>query len=252
MLCLRVKAPFAAFRTFTAGSYRPTAPFITPSAAYGLVLNVAGIESRFDDGRAPMTLTRLGLPRVQIALGAVSSPHGAASFPETQSIYQQLHNYPVGTTGQDHADACKGAKYNIQPVRREFLSGLDAYICLRENADLQEQVREGLRTGARWAPDGQYRYGIPFLGDNNFMIDVLKEEPSPGRAHWYRRLTKDDSGLSDRQCRLTVWIARDDMSQTQAFLYAPLKDPVAEIPESAWTTLEPPSESQASKKRSKK
>jgi CRISPR-associated protein Cas5t len=41
-----MEAPFAAFRTFTAGSYRPTAEFITPSAAYGLLLNVAGIEMR--------------------------------------------------------------------------------------------------------------------------------------------------------------------------------------------------------------
>ena len=30
MLRLRVRAPFAALRTFTAGAYRPTAPFITP------------------------------------------------------------------------------------------------------------------------------------------------------------------------------------------------------------------------------
>jgi CRISPR-associated protein Cas5t len=245
MLCLRVKAPFATFRTFTAGSYRPTAPFITPSAAYGLALNVAGIESRFDDGRTPMTLTRLGLPRVQIALGAIT-------FPEAQSIYQQLHNYPVGTTGQEHAAACKGAKYNIQPVRREFLSGLDGYICLRENAELEERMREGLQEGGRWAPGGHDRYGIPFLGDNNFMIDVLKEEPLPGRAHWYRRLAKDDSGLSDRQCRLTVWINRGDMSQTQAFLYAPLKDAVLEIPESAWTLLDPPAEAHAPKKVNKR
>lgn len=245
MLCLRVKAPFAAFRVFTAGAYRPTAPFITPSAAYGLALNVAGIETRFDDGRTPMTLTRLGLPRVQIALGAIS-------FPEVQSVYQQLHNYPVGTTGQEHADACKGAKYNIQPVRREFLSGLDAYICLRENAALEEQVRGALREGGRWCPGRNYRYGIPFLGDNNFMIDILKEEPLPGRAHWYRRLAKEDSGLSDRQCRLTVWINRSDMSQTQAFLYAPLKDAVSEIPESAWTLLDPPTEAQATKSMNKR
>ena len=32
-------------RTFTAGWYRPTATFLTPSAAYGLLLNLAGIES---------------------------------------------------------------------------------------------------------------------------------------------------------------------------------------------------------------
>lgn len=245
MLCLRVKAPFATFRTFTAGSYRPTATFITPSAAYGLVLNVAGIESRFDDGRTPMTLTRLGLPRVQIALGAIT-------FPEVQSIYQQLHNYPVGTTGQEHAAACKGAKYNIQPVRREFLSGLNAYICLRENAALEEQVRVGLQEGGRWAPGGHFRYGIPFLGDNNFMVDILREEPSPGLAHWYSRLTKGDSGLTDRQCRLTVWINRSDMSQTQALLYAPLKDAALEIPESAWTLLDPPAEAQATKNVNKR
>ena len=42
MLCLYVQAPFAACRTFTAGWYRPTATFLTPSAAYGLILNVAG------------------------------------------------------------------------------------------------------------------------------------------------------------------------------------------------------------------
>ena len=35
MLALYVEAPFAAFRTFTAGWYRPTAAFLTPSAAYG-------------------------------------------------------------------------------------------------------------------------------------------------------------------------------------------------------------------------
>ena len=51
MMRLRIRAPFAAFRHFTAGSYRPTAPFITPSAAYGLLLNLAGVETRFDDGK---------------------------------------------------------------------------------------------------------------------------------------------------------------------------------------------------------
>ncbi|OQW34298.1 MAG: hypothetical protein A4E19_02225 [Nitrospira sp. SG-bin1] len=245
MLCLHVKAPFAAFRTFTAGSYRPTAPFITPSAAYGLVLNIAGIESRLDDGRAPMTLTKRGLPKVQIALGAIA-------FPEVQSIYQQLHNYPVGATGEEHAESCKGSKYNIQPVRREFLSGLDAYICLRGNAELEEQVRVGLREGGQWASNGLFRYGIPFLGDNNFMIDVLKEENSLGLACWYRRVTREDDDLSDRRCRLTVWIDRADMAQTQSLLYAPLNTPASEIPESAWTALDPPAQVVVSKKENKR
>ena len=83
----------------------------------------------------------------------------------------------------------KERKYNIQPVQREFLSGLDAYLCLRGNESLEEQVREGLRQGGRSLCEGRARYGIPFLGDNNFMIDVLREEPILGPAFWYRRLT---------------------------------------------------------------
>jgi CRISPR-associated protein Cas5t len=233
MLHLRLKAPFGTFRTFTAGSYRPTAPFITPSAAYGLILNISGIESRYDDGHAAMTLMKFDLPQVEIALGAIS-------FPETQSVYQQLHNYPVGATGKDRAKETKGAKYNIQPVRREFLSGIDAYVCVRGNDQLEVQVKDGLRHGLRSLCEGRPRYGIPFLGDNNFMIDVLREEHVLGPAFWYRRLTGELGPITGR-CRLTAWIDRADMTRTVSYLYAPTKGIVAAIPEDAWTLITPPS-----------
>ena len=244
MLHLRLKAPFGAFRTFTAGSYRPTAPFVTPSAAYGLILNVAGIESRHDVGQAAMTLMKSGLPQVEIALGAIT-------FPETQSIYQQLHNYPVGATGKDRAAETKGGKYNIQPVQREFLSGLDAYLCLRGNESLEEQVRQGLRHGARSLCEGRPRYGIPFLGDNNFMIDVLREEPVLGPAFWYRRLTGELGPVMGR-CRLTAWIDRTDMTRTVTYLYAPTSDGVTAIPEEAWTLIAPPAENPGSGRQGRK
>lgn len=244
MLCLRVKAPFAAFRTFTAGSYRPTAPFITPSAAYGLILNIAGIESRYDDGHSPMTLMKPDLPTVEIALGAIT-------LPEVQSIYQQLHNYPVGATGKERAEDTKGTKYNIQPARREFLSGLDSYISLRGNDGLERDVKEGLRVGTGWVSEGRPRYGIPFLGDNNFMIDVLREEPSPGPAYWYRHLDEKIGPVTGR-CRLTVWIDRADMTHTVAHLYAPTKDVTSIIPEEAWTLVAPPSETSPSGRKGRK
>ena len=53
-----LQAKFAAFRPFVSGSFRPTAGFITPTAAYGLLLNIAGIEMRHDDGQSVMTLIR--------------------------------------------------------------------------------------------------------------------------------------------------------------------------------------------------
>lgn len=245
MLCLRVKAPFATFRTFTAGSYRPTAAFITPSAAYGLILNIAGIESRYDDGHSPMTQTKPDLPKVEMALGAIT-------LPEVQSIYQQLHNYPVGATGKERAEDTKGAKYNIQPVRREFLSDLDSYMCLRGNDGLEEQLRPGLREGAKWLTEGRPRYGIPFLGDSNFLIDVLREESSPMPAFWYQRLnTKDTFPIAGR-CRLTVWIDRADMTRTITYLYAPTKEAVSFIPEESWTLIAPPSETPTSNRTRRK
>src|SRR3954447_3676048 len=105
MLCLYVQAPFAACRTFTAGWYRPTATFLTPSAAYGLILNVAGIESRLREedaehgGRAPATLMQVGLPQVNLALGVPvvryrcgreSTVPPEERYPVVQTIYQQL------------------------------------------------------------------------------------------------------------------------------------------------------------------
>ncbi len=139
MLALYVEAPFAAFRTFTAGWYRPTATFLTPSAAYGLVLNLAGIESRLregeysHDGKTPTTLTKTGLPTVEMAIGVpefiirrgqVIPFELKNPFPRVQTVFQQLHNYPVGTSGAERAESTKGSKYNIAPVRREYLSGL--------------------------------------------------------------------------------------------------------------------------------
>jgi len=234
MLRLRVKAPFAAFRTFTAGTFRPTAPFLTPSAAYGLLLNIAGIESRYDDGKSVMTLMRSDLPVAEIAIGAIV-------FPERQSIFQQLHNYPVGSSGKDHAALCRGAKYNIQPVRREFLASLDAAVCLRGNDQLEAQVRAGIRDGTRTSVDGRPRYGVPFLGDNSFMIDTLREEPADQTpAYWFRRLARDETAPGRCLTRLTAWIDRADMSRTVAHLYAPIEDPQPQPPEEAWTLIQPP------------
>ena len=111
MLVLRLQAQFAAFRTFTAGWYRPTAGFLTPSAAYGLALNLAGEETRRDDGISAMTVTRFGLPPARIAIGA-DPDH---PLPTVQALFQQLHNYPVGASGKERKDDAKGSKYTTPP-----------------------------------------------------------------------------------------------------------------------------------------
>jgi CRISPR-associated protein Cas5t len=246
MLCIYLEAPFAVCRTFTAGWYRPTATFLTPSAAYGLLLNVAGIESRLreeepgHDGRTPASLTRPGLPEVKLALGAPFEGD-QPSLPRTQTIYQQLHNYPVGKSAGMPAEWSHGNKNNITPVRREVLSNLRAFLCVDSNAALEERIRRGLAGELNSA-----RYGLPFLGDNQLLPDRLEVLPWPlperhARVSWYERVTEQGlDGPRPNTTRLTIWIDRTDLSRTTSALFAPRPQPSPEPPPSAWVEIVPP------------
>jgi CRISPR-associated protein Cas5t len=253
MFILHVQAAFAAFRTLTAGSYRESAPFITPSAAYGLLLNTAGIDSRFEDGVSAMTRMRGGLPPVAIAVGMLSEP-------EVCSLYQQLHSYPPGEgnkvvapeTGRKVGERelglarTKYGKWRVTPVRRELLCGIDGYIAIQENDQFETEIRDGLAAGvSRPRPDGRPRYGVPFLGDNNLLIDRLTVlKPGEQRAaRWYCLLHKLPTGavseVRSGTCRMTYCIDRADMSRTKSDLYAPQVEPTMNIPDSAWTRIVP-------------
>ncbi len=243
MLWLHVEAPFAACRTFTAGWYRPTATFLTPSAAYGLILNLAGIDSRLregadsHDGKTPASLTAKGLPEVRLALGATGVDRRTReaipfdeAFPRVQTVYQQLHNYPVGASGKERAADAKGNKYNITPVRREFLSDLRAVVGIDADAGTLDRVRRGL--------GGEFpRYGVPFLGDNNFLLDRAELKDAPGPAYWYAPVTEAGSGPRPRASRLTVRIDRADLSRTTSQLFAPTEDAAEIPPADAWVTI---------------
>jgi len=241
MLWLYIEAPFAVCRTFTAGWYRPTATFLTPSAAYGLILNIAGIDSRLregeegHDGKTPASLTRSGLPAVTLALGAQGQDRKRKpiafddAFPRMQSVYQQLHNYPVGASGKERAADCMGNKYNITPVRREFLTDLRAVIGIQADDGFLNRIRGGL---ACEFP----RYGVPFLGDNNFLLDRAElREPSP--VYWFAPVTAKSSGHQPRTARLTIQIDRAELSRTTSKLFAPMSEATATPPDEAWIPI---------------
>ncbi|MDX2217050.1 MAG: type I-MYXAN CRISPR-associated protein Cas5/Cmx5/DevS [Oculatellaceae cyanobacterium bins.114] len=222
-LWLRIRAPFAAFRGFQAGVYRATAPVMPPSTAFGLVLNLAGIEMR-DTTNRPTTLIRSDLPCLKLAIGTVPGTDS-----EVCTLYQQLHSYPVGASGKELAARTHGAKYWIVPVRREFLVGLDMVLGVQAEAQLLQQVQQGLR-GELDKP----RYGLPFAGDNNFLFDRIDILDAPPPTLWYVQMQSDDPPMHGSY-RLTVGINRADNSKTTSFLYAPLEEPSSEPPETAWT-----------------
>ena len=225
-LWLRIQAPFAAFRAFQAGVYRSTAPIMPPSTAFGLVLNLAGIEMR-ENTDAPITQIRSDLPCLEIAIGSVADTES-----EVCTLYQQLHSYPVGNSGKDNLKPrTQGAKYWITPVRRELLAGLDMVLGVKGDREVLARVLQGL--------NGEFnssRYGLPFAGDNNFLFDRITpiqiQDIPP--THWYIRMDGDSSPMAG-SCYLTVGIDRLNNSKTSKFLYAPIEESTGDPPTEAWT-----------------
>jgi len=217
---LKISAPFAAFRGFQAGVYRSTAPVMPPSAAYGLILNLAGIEMR-DSGNPKTTEILKDLPTIRLAIGILGQP-------ERASVYQQLHSYPVGNSGKEMAKLTKGAKYWIVPVRREMLIDYQGVVGVQtDDNTLREKVEKGLR--------GQLvRYGLPFAGDNNFLFDKIELlDGPPENIIWYVQHQPNDKQVKG-SCRLYVGINRTDNSKTTSSIFVP-RDDLSFPPEHAWT-----------------
>ncbi len=247
-LWLRIQAPFAAFRAFQAGVYRSTAPIMPPSTAFGLVLNLAGIEMR-EKTDSPITQIRKDLPCLELAIGSIynsryrkylmnpSSSYLESdidsisnSASEISTLYQQLHSYPVGNSGKDDLKPrTKGAKFWITPVRRELLVGLDMVLGVRGDKEVLEKAVQGLK--GEFNPT---RYGLPFAGDNNFLFDRIEPIHEIPPTHWYVRMKANSSPMAG-SCYLTVGIDRSNNSKTSKFLYAPEESPSNDPPQEAWT-----------------
>ena len=221
---LLLNAPFAAFRSFQSGSYRSTTPIPSPSTVYGLLLNLAGIEQRTAMDK-PITLIKQAkeLPKVEIAIASIKQS-------ATAVLSQQLHSYPVGSSGKELAKKTFGAKYWISPVRRQVLIDLELIIGIKAENDFCDRIKQGLNGELECN-----RYGLPFAGDNNFLFEDIQILKTPPMARWYFP-SKDDSPPSRGKCRLTTWIDRADNTKTKTEIFAPT-DFVLEPPESAWISL---------------
>ena len=221
---LELDAPFAAFRWLQAGVYRGTFPVLPPSAAWGLALNLAGIDTRgpLDDVVTPI---RSDAPALEIAIGVVRAG-------ERSTLYQQLHSYPVGSSGKELQARTHGQKYWIAPAKRELLVGLVAVVGVRGSSTVVQRIPAGL-AGTLDIP----RYGLPFAGDNQFLFSRIDVVPADDRARWFVPVGPGETPQGST--RLTATIDRADTSQTRSLLFAPTSAPCLCPPE-AWTLVGPP------------
>lgn len=219
MIFLSYEAPFASFRTLGANHLRPTYPFAPPSALYGLVLNLAGIEMRGPLGPG-VTGTAPDLPRFRLA-------SAARRLPTVGSLFQQLHVIPVGDAGAERKPITKGAKHAIHPGRREVLRDVSGLLAIDAQPELEAAIRQGLTA--------EGPYGLPFLGDNNFFLSQLDlVEPANTNVLW---LVQSRHGQLPGW--LPIWCERKENERVRAahFSYAP--GPEGEVPPEAWVAVGP-------------
>jgi len=112
-------------------------------------------------------------------------------------------------------------------------------IVLDGNPELEERVRQGLELGADYRPERRPRYGIPFVGDNNFFLSRLEIESAPLSACWYERLPRGEGAGDSGVSRLTVWIDRKAMANTYAPLFRRAPEPSPIVPATAWVQIPP-------------
>lgn len=221
-ILLRLDALFSAWRWLQAGVYRGTFPVIPPSAAWGLVLNLAAIETRGSLGEV-VTPIRNDAPVLDIAVGVQRRG-------ESSTLYQQLHSYPVGASGKERRSKTFGNKYWIAPAKREVLVGLIAVVAARGPRAIIDRVGKGL-AGELHEP----RYGLPFAGDNQFLFSSIKVVGLDEPARWYEPVRGDQTVRETT--RLTTNIDRRDASRTEAPLFAP--GDMGPCPPGAWVRIGP-------------
>ncbi|EMY79485.1 putative CRISPR-associated protein Cas5/DevS, subtype MYXAN [Leptospira weilii serovar Ranarum str. ICFT] len=232
---IHVKAPFAAYRYFQAGSYRATMPTMPHSAAYGLLLNLAGIEMRTAENEGTTLIKNVttdysldrkdSIPSLEIAIGDFETT-------KKSTVYQQLHDYPQQIDPKKRGiilKRSKGTKSRILPARREFLIGLNTIIGVRSNiSGFMKKILDGING------DTENRYGLPFAGDNNYLFDFLEiYEKVIYPTTWYYPVT-DDEIPETETARLTVGIDRLDNSNTVSPLFAITKEKSLQPPPNAW------------------
>ena len=224
-LWLHIRAPFASFSTLRTGTYRDTMPIMPPSATYGLVLNLAGIEMR-ESLRKSITPILSDLPHIKLAFGRVAERNSEISV-----LLQNMHSYPIGQTGKKCKARTHGSKYWIDPTYREVIVNLNMMLGVKANSELISLVRQGLNGES----DCTY-YGFPFAGDNNFLFDRIDclDEPLP--THWF---VQSDSSLEleSGATSLTVEIDRQNPSQTKSLLFSATKSSSTSLPNSEWLSM---------------
>jgi len=217
MIYVYFKAPFGAFKPFQSVEMLATAEFLTPSAAYGLLLGLAGVD-RIHKGRFAGARIALGLKQL----------------PRRGRLYQQLHVIPQSKPQKEgeserRRELAKGRKLSIRTFWKEILYDLEGYIGL-DHPELEALVDQGINR-----PSTVSYWGLPFMGDNNFFVERFEVERKPSPCRWLRPLRENESPQGERLFYLSIWTDYENNSGSNSQLFC--LTAVRDDPLDAWVSI---------------
>lgn len=219
------EAPQAAFKGLTGGSYRPSYPIMPPTAAWGMILNLARINTnRAMEGRNKLSSVKFDLPSGRVAIGV-------RYHPTKSTLYTQAHHYLVGSAGKELAAQCHGQKSWIAPVTREILIDLSMVIGVQCSTEIRSRVEAAI-SGDLKDP----RFSIPFAGESGFMFSSLSLVDEPPMAFWYRPVLPGEDPQPG-VCSLPVKVDFADSAKSCYRLFAPTENPMPAPPSGVWVDM---------------
>jgi CRISPR-associated protein Cas5t len=207
MLFIHFKAPFGAFRPFKNIELATTAPFLTYSAAYGLLLGLAGVDR----------LRKKEFCGARLALGCQELPRVGRTFQQLIRDKREI--------------ATNGGQLTLRPFWREVLSGLEGYIGL-DFPHLEKLVESGINN-----PASLDYWGLPFLGDNNFFLEKVDTCSHPPLCRWFYPFDGNQLSRGERLHYLSIWTDYEANVNSKGMLFA-LSQPQTTPAPKAWVVVE--------------
>lgn len=226
LLILNIQAPFASWRSFSTGRAQGVLPVIPPSAAFGLFLNLAGIEMKAGVLEKMKGNTyfchpnRDDLPHLEVATGTCSDMSSGELIHHMHGYVQTVSKGTLGGKKQkEYEDSFHGRKFSIFLGRRKYLNGYNGLVACRNNPEIISKIRHNLEHGTD---------DVPFAGSTNLTFDVIREVDNQ-ECHWY---VKSETA---RSIPLTISVHRSKKDTSVRRLFTRSGNATKSPPENAWT-----------------
>jgi CRISPR-associated protein Cas5t len=197
---LLVEVPFCAFRPFTSREYQDTYPIPPPSAVYGMLLSLVGVD------RDEKTIHR----GAEMAIAV-------EQLPQKAKVFRKLRRGK--TLGE------------LRPDYQDLLLDLRLWVWLRRGGDSATECLAEKVVRAIECPATITRSGGLSLGESSYLVDTVRLEEPPAIEGVF--LQADAAGFYS----LPVWVDHADAQQTRSQRFSLVPRMLSEGPNGCWIEI---------------